>query len=794
MKIFSSETKKMVKSFLLTNRRGLSLAVNASLGAFAFVLAFIIRFDFGAIPADYRAKMWMALPLVVGLKLGSIIFFRLTTGLWRYASISDLVRVLKAVLASTIALVLIDVFVWHKFIPRSIYILDYLLTVGFLGGIKLGIRLFRETFRPMRQHSRAGRRTLIIGAGDAGELAFRQFDKEQRGIYLCVGFLDDDPQKQGMSIHGLPILGTVAEAAKITKSLEITEMIIAISGASKSFIRQIVDDCGGHNINFHILPAFKDLITGQFDVDRVRAVNVEDLLGRDPILLDQTRVQQDIGGECVLVTGAGGSIGSELARQIASFKPARLILLDIAESPLFEINRELTERYPNLAIHAAFADIKHGYEVTSVFETFRPTRVYHAAAFKHVPLMEAHPGHAIRNNIMGTQNLAQAAIACGTQRFVMISTDKAVKPSSVMGATKRICERMVLSEVSESTSFAAVRFGNVLGSNGSVIPIFSKQIAAGGPVRVTHPNMTRYFMTIPEAVELVLQAGSIAEAGDTFVLDMGDPVRILDLARRMIELSGMEPDVDIDIKLTGLRPGEKLVEELSDYGEDLKLTEIEKVNVLKRRQNTIRPEILNRAIERLANTALKPDDRECRELLWRIVELDQEVSENAAHPTSREGSDMIIQKWTSILALPDPDEKVQSLVTGKAESTHILVIDDDNRCLAVAKSMLAKLGVDAYTAENLDEALTVLNAESPCNIRAILCDYSLMDTMGDKLMQSIRKAGHDQPFAVITGHTTNDIFDLDFDKLHHFHGILIKPFNRKQLAATLSSMIDHFSE
>ena len=607
------------KNILLTNRRAVAIALNAALGALAFLLAFLIRFDFQIIPTAQLKILWIGLPIAAVLKTASAAAFGLTSGLWRYVSIKDLVRIIKAVTISTIAFILIDVFLLKDNVPRSIYVLDYLLTIALFAGVKCSIRLFRETFRPMLSPP-SGKRTLIIGAGDAGEIALRQMEKEQHGVNMPVGFLDDDTGKQGMCIHGIPILGPVSAAATIVKTHAISEVLIAISSASKPFIRTIVDDCAGHNVNFRILPAFKDLLTGDYDVDRIRPVRVEDLLGRDPVELDRTTVERDLGGKCVLVTGAGGSIGSELARQIATFQPLRLVLLDMAETPLFEIHRELTERHPDLEIHPVLVDIKSASQVDTAFATFKPARIYHAAAFKHVPLMEAHPGHAIRNNILGTRNLTRAASACGTERFVMISTDKAVKPSSVMGATKRVCERVVLSANGNGTRFAAVRFGNVLGSNGSVIPIFRKQIADGGPVRVTHPDMTRYFMTIPEAVELVLQAGGLAEAGDTFVLDMGAPVKIMTLARSMIELSGLEPDVDIAIKITGLRPGEKLVEELADHGEGIEPTSVPKLNRLRMPDHRLPVAELDTAIDELEAAVIANDGAAARTLLWKLAQ------------------------------------------------------------------------------------------------------------------------------------------------------------------------------
>jgi len=526
------------KHFIITNRRGLSVALHLLLGAAAFVLAFFVRFDFTSIPSRYYELMLMALPISTGLKGFAIIYFGLSSGIWRYVGIDDLSRILKAVAASSLAFLVVSLFFFGHGFPRSIHILDFLLTIVFFGGIRFAIRLFRESFRPMLRTT-SGKRTLIIGAGDAGEIALRSLMKDYMGVYNVVGFLDDAPGKKGMSIHGCPILGKVSDAPKLVKHLEITEVLIAISAASKQFIRSTVESCAGRNVNFRIMPAIKSFMTGEMEIETIRKVKLEDLLGRDSIKLDRDTVAGQLGGKCILITGAGGSIGSEIAHQIAAYAPEKLILLDFAESALFEIDRHLREEFPDVHVVPCLVDVREANDVMAVFEAHLPQKVFHAAAYKHVPLMEQHPIDAVRTNVLGTKNVVAASVKHGVKKFIMISTDKAVRPSSIMGATKRICELVVARQNTNYTQFASVRFGNVLGSNGSVIPIFEKQIARGGPVRVTDPNMTRYFMTIPEAVELVLQTSTIAKSNDVFVLDMGTPVKIIDLARNMIELSGM---------------------------------------------------------------------------------------------------------------------------------------------------------------------------------------------------------------------------------------------------------------
>jgi len=598
------------------------LLMHLALGALAFVAAFFIRFDCKWIPANEVDVMLMAMPLVVGIKGFTVVHYGLTAGLWRYVGINDLTRILKAVSVSTIAIIVASFMSLGHFIPRSIYLLDFLITVLLYGGVRFGIRISRESMMPSMRNS-SGKRTLIIGAGDAGEIALRSLMKDYMGIYHVVGFLDDDPSKQNMAIHGYPILGTTDNAAKIVKSENITEVLIAISAANKTFIKSIVESCAGHNINFRIMPAIKSFMTGKMEIEEIRKVKLEDLLGRESIQLDRDIVAKQLNGKAVLVSGAGGSIGSEIARQVAEYNPAKIILLDYAESALFEIDRHIREEHPEIEITPCLVDIRQKVDVIRVFETCQPDRVFHAAAYKHVPLMEQHPTDAVRTNVIGTENMVNAAIKNGVEKFVMISTDKAVRPSSIMGATKRICELVVARKGDTSgTQFAAVRFGNVLGSNGSVIPIFEKQIAKGGPVKVTDPKMTRYFMTIPEAVELVLQTGALSRSNDVFVLDMGTPVKIMDLARNMIELSGMVVDEDIKIEIIGARPGEKTHEELVTYGEDLLETGVDKISLLRKDHSLPGGNNFDDKLEQLKTLARERDCEAAVQCLWDIIDSD----------------------------------------------------------------------------------------------------------------------------------------------------------------------------
>jgi len=608
----------------VTHRRAISLFLHLLLGAAAFVLAFLVRFDFQPIPPRYLSLMLRALPIVVGIKGIAVVYCGLTSGLWRYVGIDDLARILKTVSISTLAFLVAALLVFGHGFPRSIYVLDFLITIILFGSVRFAIRMFRESVRPMIRSS-SGKRTLIIGAGDAGEIALRSLMKDYMGVYNVVGFLDDDLGKKGMSIHGFPILGSVSQAPKYVKDLEITEVLIAISAASKQFIRATVESCAGHNVNFRIMPAIKSFMTGEVEIESIRKVKLEDLLGRDPIHLDRNSVAEQLRGKCILITGAGGSIGSEIASQVAGYAPSKLVLLDYAESPLFEIDRHIREENPEMVVVPCLVDVRNEEDVLRVFQAHRPQRVFHAAAYKHVPLMEQHPTDAVRTNVIGTRNVVEAATQVGVETFIMISTDKAVRPNSIMGASKRLCELVVARKVNGGqTHFASVRFGNVLGSNGSVIPVFEKQIAKGGPVRVTDPDMTRFFMTIPEAVELVLQAGTLCQSNDVFVLDMGTPVKIMDLARNMIELSGMVVGEDIKIEITGARPGEKMHEELITYGENLIPTEIEKIGLLRKNHSRPGGEHFAKNLSRLEKLAFKRDDEQTVHCLWEIIQEDQE--------------------------------------------------------------------------------------------------------------------------------------------------------------------------
>ena len=546
----------------------------------AFSLAWLFRFDFH-IPSSHHAVAWQLLPPLLVIKLLVFWRFGLTHGWWRYVSIADVIDLVKANAVASLLVAAWVLFVGPKGVPRSILLLDGLFCFLLSGGVRVVTRAFRENYLPMPLGKKyaAGKRTLILGAGQGGQMIVREIRQNPSlGIDL-IGFIDDDPAKLDQRFQGLTVLGGRARLADICRAQEIGEIIIAIPSARGAQLRELVDLCAGTGVSFKTLPGVSDLIDGRVTVQQIRPVDLEDLLGREPVRLDLEEIRAYLADKRVLVTGAAGSIGSELCRQVALFHPAVLVLFDHAESPLFHIERELNAAHPGLEVAAVIGDVRDRARVDGVFERFRPEVVFHAAAYKHVPMMEMNPAEAVNNNVHGTRVVVDAAAQAGVSHMVMVSTDKAVNPTNVMGASKRAAELYVQGLAGRSrTHFVTVRFGNVLGSAGSVIPIFREQILKGGPVTVTHPEVTRFFMTIPEAAQLVLQAGSMGQGGEIFLLDMGEPVKILDLAREMIQLCGHDLD-DIPIVFSGLRPGEKLFEELLIAGEGVQPTRHEKIRI-----------------------------------------------------------------------------------------------------------------------------------------------------------------------------------------------------------------------
>ena len=575
--------------------------------------AFWLRFD-GEIPDHYWQVFTDALPWLLAIRVVTFLPFRLFEGLWRYTSLWDLRNILLGVTTSSLVFALF----WQLVgpppgYPRSIYLIDALLLTVLLGGVRTLRRVYREFVKPV-----SARRVLIYGAGDAGELIVRDMRQNSAFDATAVGFVDDDRRKKGERIHGVPVLGSRNELTEIIARTNAEEVLIAIPSASPDVLTRIVRQLETHKVRINTLPRLADLVGKQVGVNQIRQLRVEDLLAREPIALDYGPVRAVLTGKRVVVTGAGGSIGSELCRQIAQAQPTEIVLLDRYENTLYEIANELSSSYPNTQARSVIADITDESRIDRIVSDFRPHVVFHAAAHKHVPLMEQNVCEAIKNNVRGTRIVAEAALRHGVERFVLISTDKAVNPTSVMGAAKRVAELLVKSlDASKRTRFVVVRFGNVLGSNGSVVPRFLSQIAKGGPVTVTHPEMRRYFMLIPEAVQLVLHAATIDDRDSIFVLEMGEQVRVVDMARDLIRLAGFVPDREIEIEFTGLRPGEKLYEELVGSGEEAEPSPIPKIMRVVERQAS-RPQMSAEIIE-LERAALDGRDELVIERLCHTV-------------------------------------------------------------------------------------------------------------------------------------------------------------------------------
>ena len=498
-------------------------------------------------------------PFITAVFIAVFYIFKIYNKVWAYASTGELIVMIQAVTLGSLGIIAATFFT-HTQLPRSTVVMHWAFTIMLLGGSRLLWRRIAERLK-VNGH-RPNQRALIIGAGDAGAMVVKEL-RGRHGNYIPVGFIDDNAEKQNLTMLGLPVLGTRQKVAEIVSKYRINLIIIAMPSAGSTVVREILEICRTTGAKLKILPGVYQIIDGQVSVNHLRPVQLEDLLRREPVKVNMEEIAGYLAGETVLITGAGGSIGSELCRQVAAVGPQKLVLLGHGENSIHSICLELQEKFHDMPLSIEIADIRDKPRINDVFQKHRPGVVFHAAAHKHVPLMELHPAEAIKTNVFGTRNVAEAANRFGTRVFIMISTDKAVNPSSVMGATKRIAELIISGEnMAGKTIFAAVRFGNVLGSSGSVVPLFKRQIAGGGPVTVTHPDMKRYFMTIPEAVQLVIQAGAMAEGGEVFILDMGEPVKIVDIARDMIKLSGLQPEKDVEIMFTGIRPGEKLFEEL----------------------------------------------------------------------------------------------------------------------------------------------------------------------------------------------------------------------------------------
>ena len=537
--------------------------------------AIYIRFDFqfNAIPKEYMAKFEYILPFNIGFTILFFVIWKLYKSVWRYASATEMLNIVFATCCASVAQFVLCQLTNQK-MPRSYYIIYLFLLFAMTCGIRFSYRILRiiNMKRTEIAQKKTGNNVMLIGGGAAANAILKEAESSQF-VSMNIKCIIDNPGCHGKFLRGVPIVGGREKIADAVGQYSIDEIIFAIPSASNKVRKEILDICKETGCKLRTLPGIYQLINGDVSVSKLKEVEIEDLLGRDPIQINTEEVLNSVHNKVILVTGGGGSIGSELCRQIAAHHPKQLIILDIYENSVYEIQQELLRKYPELNQVVLIASVRNTARIEKIFETYRPDIVYHAAAHKHVPLMETSPNEAIKNNVFGTYKTAQAAAKYGVKKFVLISTDKAVNPTNIMGASKRICEMVIqMMNHTTDTNFVAVRFGNVLGSNGSVIPLFKQQIAAGGPVTVTDPNIIRYFMTIPEAVSLVLQAGAYARGGEIFVLNMGEPVKILDLATNLIKLSGYKPGEDIEIKFTGLRPGEKMYEELLMNEEGLKET------------------------------------------------------------------------------------------------------------------------------------------------------------------------------------------------------------------------------
>ncbi|WP_055184868.1 polysaccharide biosynthesis protein [Clostridium paraputrificum] len=589
---------------------------------FAYFVAFIFRFkytdisiaDIVVLYGNYIGRIFFVCAIFVSI----FVLFRQYKSIWSIASIDEFISGVVATSVGTIIILVMSYFDNSR-IPLMVTIMAGIMIMIFCNGIRIGWRIVRRTLIYVSDKSNGNyKRVLVVGAGGAGALVANEYKKNPQYKKKVVAFVDDFSQKKGTYVSGVKVLGNRYDIPDVVESQRIEEIIIAISELNEVELKKILDECKKTTAQVKIMPGVSEVIDGKFSVKKIRDVDVEDLLGREPIKLDFSGISSYIENKVIMVTGGGGSIGSELCRQIARFNPKELIIFDIYENNAYDLQNELLRKYKDLNLKTLIGSVRDRKRLNSIFKEYRPQVVFHAAAHKHVPLMEDSPGEAIKNNVLGTLNTAELASEYGVERFVLISTDKAVNPTNVMGATKRLCEMVIQSIDKESdTEFVAVRFGNVLGSNGSVVPLFKKQIKEGGPVTLTHKDITRYFMTIPEASQLVLQAGAYAKGGEIFVLDMGQPVKIYDLAENLIRLSGYIPNEEIEIKVTGLRPGEKLYEELLMDEEGLSETPHKKIFIGK--PGEFKLEKVKNSINTLLDVVKLGNKEKLREKLHEVV-------------------------------------------------------------------------------------------------------------------------------------------------------------------------------
>lgn len=604
------------------------LALDILILGVSYYTAHLLRFDFN-IPPSHLALIPKTFLFIVTIKVICFYFFDLYRGMWRFTSINDMKNIVKASVTGFIIIVCSILF-YNRFegFTRTVFAIDLVFSILFIASLRMMVRLYFERYNSLlgsdeKNLNNSGTKTpkkiLILGAGSTGEKVYRLIRDTSARKYNVVGYLDDHPVKNGKMIHGIRVIGKTSDVKTIAEKSGVSEVIIAIPSATSEQMRRIVSLCKEAGVESKTVPSMSELLS-DISMSSIRKVEYTDLLGREDVRLDDCKIDELLAGKVVMVTGAAGSIGSELCRQICRFKPRRVLLYEMAESPLYDIDLELRNIFEGVDVVPILADTQNMKQLDRAFDVYKPDIVFHAAAYKHVPMLEAHAWKAVKNNIIATNNLAECAIKYNVDRFVFVSTDKAVRPTNVMGATKRIAEILIQNQKVYnqcSTRFMIVRFGNVVGSAGSVLPLFKRQIAQGGPVTVTHPEVTRYFMTIPEASQLILQAGAMGDGGEIFVLDMGKPIKIDNIARDLIRLSGFEPDDDIKINYVGLRPGEKLYEELITEGEDIVKTDHKKIMVLCGSEHNLKK--LNGNIDRLELLAEKQDSSKIIESLQEIV-------------------------------------------------------------------------------------------------------------------------------------------------------------------------------
>ncbi len=615
-----------VGAAILRHRRSLIALSQLTLVVVSYVLSFELRFDFD-LQSNNGAPFYAllkTLPLILVVRALAFAIWDLYRGWWRYVGMDELLDIIKAVVVSSLVFIMLVMFVFRTdYYPRSVFLIDTFICISLVGGIRFLLRAVREYSKlPPRGSLKS---VLILGASEIGVQILNEIRNNPHLHMQVLGFIDEYSLKKGFKVRGVPVLGGVDDLGQILQRYSIDEIVIASRYPRPRDLRALVERFRDQGVRFRIVPAVREILGGEVSIKRLRDVEVEDLLGREAVKLDTERIRRTFAGRRVLITGAGGSIGSELARQIASQFPARLILLERNENNLFYIHWELSRRWQTVPILAVIGDAGDPVLVDNLMAAEKPDIILHAAAYKHVPLMEFNAVAAALNNVRATKILAETAAARGVEKFVFISTDKAVRPRNIMGRSKRLAEWLVidLARRSPRTRFLAVRFGNVLASEGSVIPLFRRQIAEGGPVTVTHPEMTRYFMTIPEAVQLVMQTAAMGEGGEIFVLEMGEPVRIVDLARNLIRLSGFEPDRDIEVKFIGLRPGEKMEEELWDEEEGIGPTAHDAIRVVRKVRSI--PVDFEHGVQELVALAEKGEETAVRECLTRLTDLESTV-------------------------------------------------------------------------------------------------------------------------------------------------------------------------